>query len=51
MQNNIFISHSVEDSEIAKLVSSTLRMLSLNQIHTWYSSSDNWGEGFTPGDV
>ena len=51
MGNNIFISHSVEDSEIARLVSSTLRMLSLKQIHTWYSSSDNWGEGFTPGDI
>ena len=51
MGNNIFISHSVEDSEIARLVSSTLKMLSLKQIHTWYSSSDNYGEGFTPGDI
>lgn len=51
MENNIFISHCVDDAEIARLVSNKLKKLSLYQIHTWYSSSDSWGEGFTPGDV
>lgn len=51
MNRNVFISHCVLDSDLAKSVSRTLKTLSLGQIRTWYSTSDNYEEGFAPGDV
>ena len=51
MKKKIFISHSVEDKQIVDLLSDTLRVLSLNQVKVWYSTSCVNEETLAPGDI
>lgn len=49
--NKFFISHYTEDRDIAEVLSTLLKKITLNQIECWFSSDTSELGGFKPGDI
>jgi hypothetical protein len=50
MAKTIFLSHNAKDKPLADIVSNTLKLTSIGQIKTWFSSDDRIDGGFNAGD-
>src|SRR5579862_4080281 len=50
MQKTIFLSHNAKDKPLADIVANTLKLTSIGQIKTWFSSDDRIDGGLNAGD-
>lgn len=50
MTKTIFLSHNAKDKPLADIVANTLKLTSIGQIKTWFSSDDRIDGGFNAGD-
>lgn len=50
MTKTIFLSHNAKDKPLADIVANTLKLTSIGQIKTWFSSDDSIDGGFNAGD-
>jgi hypothetical protein len=49
--HRFFLSHSSNDKKIAEIIAGTLKRITLNQIHPWFSSDDSGSGGLQAGEI